>query len=260
MKSYIGYFVLTLLFFYEVATENGNTIKLVNIKKAGGEGSKRKQYGLLVNANVASNSSEEKLREAHHDGHLRNAKRNGERRVSDTNEGLVETSFLSVKSRVKYDASAEDENTESEGEEVVYSDDEDGDAVMELSVDGDKENLDRGTRNTLLNQMTILKDITDKIKKENSSGKDIRKEDNVHETDAVSIADEERKIDKFYEYENKIFQEIRENKKNIYSMINEDLDVLLKPAQKEYMKVARGIKNKLLQEYEQILKEELSRE
>ncbi|SCP04826.1 conserved Plasmodium protein, unknown function [Plasmodium ovale] len=260
MKRCIGYFVLTLLFFHEIATENDNTIKLVNIKKAGGEGSERKQFDLLVNANMASNFSEEKLRETHHDGHLRNEKRSGERRVRDTNEALVETSFLSVESKVKYDADAEDADSESEGEEVVYSDDEDDDAVMELSVDGDKENLDRGTRNTLLNQMTILKDITDKIKKENSSGKDIGKVDNVDETDAVSIADEERKIDKFYEYENKIFQKIRENKKNIYAMINEDLDVLLKPAQKEYMKVARAIKNKLLQEYEQILKEELSRE
>ncbi|SOV18327.1 conserved Plasmodium protein, unknown function [Plasmodium gaboni] len=121
---------------------------------------------------------------------------------------------------------------------------------------GELLNPKNSTDKIILNSMNVLKNITDKIKKENN----FSHVDKMNEIDIPTVAEEERKIDDFYEYEKKTMTKIHENKENIYRMINEDLDILLKPAQDEYIKVARNIKNKLLQEYEQILKEQISDE
>ncbi|SOV81599.1 conserved Plasmodium protein, unknown function [Plasmodium sp. gorilla clade G3] len=121
---------------------------------------------------------------------------------------------------------------------------------------GELLNPQNSTDKIILNSMNVLKNITDKIKKENN----FSHVDKINEIDIPTVAEEERKIDDFYEYEKKTMTKIHENKENIYRMINEDLDILLKPAQDEYIKVARNIKNKLLQEYEQILKEQISDE
>ncbi|CAC9699281.1 conserved Plasmodium protein, unknown function [Plasmodium sp. DRC-Itaito] len=119
---------------------------------------------------------------------------------------------------------------------------------------GELLNPQNSTDKIILNSMNVLKNITDKIKKENN----FSHVDKINDIDIPTVAEEERKIDDFYEYEKKTMTKIHENKENIYRMINEDLDILLKPAQDEYIKVARNIKNKLLQEYEQILKEQIS--
>ncbi|KOB62433.1 hypothetical protein PFHG_04155 [Plasmodium falciparum HB3] len=119
---------------------------------------------------------------------------------------------------------------------------------------GELLNPQNSTDKIILNSMNVLKNITDKIKKDNN----FSHVNKINEIDIPTVAEEERKIDDFYEYEKTTMRKIHENKENIYRMINEDLDILLKPAQDEYIKVAKNIKNKLLQEYEQILKEQIS--
>ncbi|ANQ09041.1 Uncharacterized protein PCOAH_00032130 [Plasmodium coatneyi] len=187
----------------------------------------------------------------HHRGSLRSVYSVGKGVDSGINETPAEASFLSVRGAATMeDESDQDEEDDTEEEEGEY------DRTVDVSMSDQNGELTYNANDTDVNQMVILKDITDKVKNEVTEVNI----DKVNEIDVPSIADEERKINEFYEYENEVLKNIREKKKNIHAMINEDLDELLKPAQREYIMVARSIKSKLLREYEQILQEELSQE
>ncbi|EUD64783.1 hypothetical protein C922_04819 [Plasmodium inui San Antonio 1] len=201
-----------------------------------------------------------RVNKAHHMGDLRSVYLIRKGVDPGINEPPAEASFLSVRSA----ATMGDENEEDDEEEDSGSDDtddsaaeeEEGEGTVNLSMHEQNGELEYDGNDTEVNQMALLKDITDKVKREVTEVN----MDTVNQVDVPSIADQERKINEFYEYENEVLKNIREKKKNIYAMINEDLDELLRPAQREYMMVARSIKSKLLHEYEQILREELSQE
>ncbi|GAW81579.1 hypothetical protein, conserved [Plasmodium gonderi] len=258
MKVFIGCFMLILLCVHNVSMTFVNAENWRHNKGTDGgcEG-----CDSLLNESSSDNSSV-RSEEVDQMGGLQSASSRGRLGELDTHKRSVNTSFLSGRIEAINDDDDTEDNNDDNGEDG--SDDDDGDNDLEEEEeegtrrdDNGIVKLNVGNKNeTLVNQLTILKDITDKVKKEKNTI-DFEK---VYEEDIPSIAEEERKINEFYEYENKVLEDIRKKKKNIYAMINEDLDELLKPAQKEYMKVARSIKSNLLHEYEQILKEELSEE
>ncbi|CAA9988862.1 conserved Plasmodium protein, unknown function [Plasmodium knowlesi strain H] len=240
MKVCIRCFTCILLIFLCAVTAYGSAERWVDNENANGVG----ERGRSLLSTTDADDFEGRLNKEHHRGSLRSVYSVGKGVDPGINEPAAEASFLSVRSA----------DTEEEG----GSDDDDDEDERKVNVSMSDQNgeLTYNANDTDVNQMVILKDITDKVKRE-VTDMDM---DRVNEVDIPSIADEERKINEFYEYENETLKNIHEKKKNIYAMINEDLDELLKPAQREYIMVARSIKRKLLHEYEQILQEELSQE
>ncbi|CAI7721178.1 conserved Plasmodium protein, unknown function [Plasmodium vivax] len=250
MKVSIRCFKCILLIFLCAVTAYGSAERWVDNENAGDVGERGASILNTTDADVDDSGG--RLKKTPHRGGLRSVN-------SGINEPSAKASFLSVRGA----ATMGDENDEDDDEEEEddASDDTDDSAApdertVNLSVRDQNGELTYNANDTEVNQMAILKDITDKVKREETEVN----MDRVNPVDIPSIAEEERKINEFYEYENEVLKNIREKKKNINAMINEDLDEILRPAQREYMKVARSIKSKLLHEYEQILREELSQE
>ncbi|KJP87973.1 hypothetical protein AK88_02407 [Plasmodium fragile] len=256
MKVCICCFKCILLIFLCTVTTYGSAERWVDNENADGVLERGTSVLRLTDADDLGG----RPNSAHHRGVLRSVHclRQGDDR--GINEPPTEASFLNVRGA----ATLGEESNEDDGDEYDDDDTEDStaedegeyDRTVNLSVGDQNGELTYNANDTEVNQMVILKDLTDQVKREVTEVN----MDRVNEVDIPSIADEERKINEFYEYENEVLTNIREKKKNINAMINEDLDELLKPAQREYIMVARSIKNKLLHEYEQMLREELSQE
>ncbi|CAD2096285.1 conserved Plasmodium protein, unknown function [Plasmodium vinckei lentum] len=244
-KAWIVYWLSFCLFYFEVVRGKNIATKWDNLKKLNTGNNGKIQINTLVNKGMRDNNLDKRTKKSRmnkNSNKLRNTKKsnikkNGISRHQSSNNHT----FLSLKTKVK---------TDNDDNESINEDESNGnEETVELSTENEANNI-------MHNQMNILRDITEKIKED----KTVKNIGQINVIDIPSIAQEERKIDDFYEYENKTIQNIRKNKENIYKMINDDLDILLKPAQKEYMKVAKGIKDNLLHEYEEILQEELLEE
>ncbi|SCN61624.1 conserved Plasmodium protein, unknown function [Plasmodium chabaudi adami] len=229
MKAWIVYWLSFCLFYFEVVRGKNIATKWDNLKNLNTGNNGHIQIDTLINKGVRDKNLDKRAKKSRMNKNstkLRNAKKsNIKKNGISRNQSSNNHTFLSLKTKVKID----NDDDESDGNEV---------------------------NNIMHNQMNVLRDITERIKED----KTVKNIGQINVIDIPSIAQEERKIDDFYEYENKTIQNIRKNKENIYKMINDDLDILLKPAQKEYMKVAKGIKDNLLHEYEEILHEELLEE
>lgn len=123
-----------------------------------------------------------------------------------------------------------------------------------------------GESESMIYQANVLDRLTEQVKKEEPNRhesliKEASEEGsglNEKDTETNILERKKRKLDEFKNYEQKVLKEIHEEKNSVHEMIDTDLDKLLKPAQKEYLKLVRNTRNKLFHEYQDILKEELN--
>ncbi|ETB61125.1 hypothetical protein YYC_02046 [Plasmodium yoelii 17X] len=250
-KVCIAYWLSFCLFYFEVVRGKSIATKWENFKTLNTGNNGHREIDALINKDMGDNYLDKRTKKSHmnkNSNKLRNIKKsNIKKNDISIHKSSNNHTFLSLKTNVKIDNDDKESinETKNENEETIR-----------ITADNEVNNISNGNNKIMNNQMNILRDITDKIK----ADKTVKNIGEINEIDIPTIAQEERKIDDFHEYENKTFQNIRKNKENIYKMINTDLDILLKPAQKEYMKVAKVIKDNLLREYEEILQEELLEE
>ncbi|CXI69685.1 conserved Plasmodium protein, unknown function [Plasmodium berghei] len=253
-KVCIVYWLFFCLFYFEVVRGKSIAAKWENFKNLNTGNNGHVQIDYLINKDMRDNYLDKRTKKSHmnkNSNKLRNIKKsNIKKNGISIHKSSNNHTFLSLKTNVEFD------NKESINETKNEDESDDNEETIRLTTDNEVNNISNGNNKIMSNQMHILRDITDKIK----ADKTVKNIGKINEIDIPTIAQEERKIDDFHEYENKAFQNIRKNKENIYKMINTDLDILLKPAQKEYMKVAKVIKGNLLREYEEILQEELLEE
>ncbi|GAB67105.1 hypothetical protein PCYB_111260 [Plasmodium cynomolgi strain B] len=198
MKVCICCFKCILLIYLCAITAYGSSERWADNKNGDGVG----ERGASLLSTTDADDFGGRLNKAHHRGGLR----------SVYSVGKGEESFISVRGAATIEDESDDDDEEEEedgaSDDTDYPAAEDEKTVI-LSVHDQNGELTHNANDTEVKQMAVLKDITDKVKREVTEVN----MDRVNQVDAPSIAEEERKINEFYEYENEVLKNIREKKK-----------------------------------------------